>query len=182
MLRSLGLAALLAATGCSLYWDDGDDADDSTIDAGQVCGAPIPGAPLDLRNPDNLQCVSFGGGDCPPGCPCPLADGTADQAPAPPWGVCGGPCDVLGEAACLGAAECRAAYDYDCWTGNGPCTALQPFIGCFALSLSSNTGACEGLDSWSCSARNDCVALHKQVCDASGACWPQFFECRTESR
>jgi hypothetical protein len=179
MIRSLALAAVLLG-GCTLYWND--DHDDGTADAGPCSGDGPSGAPLALRNPENLACVSFGGdGSCDPQCgPCPLAG--ADQAPAPAWGVCGGPCDVLSEAACVVAPACRAAYDYDCYTGTGTCSALQPFLGCFALSQSSSSGACEGLDSWSCSSRSDCVALHHQVCDASGACWPQFFECRTENR
>ena len=60
--------------------------------------------------------------------------------------------------------------------------ALQPFLGCFALSQQFSSGVCEGLDSWSCSSRSDCIALHQEVCDAPGSCWPQFFECVSENR
>ncbi|MBK9035858.1 MAG: hypothetical protein IPL61_32185 [Myxococcales bacterium] len=178
MVRAVALLSIAALAGCSLYFNDGGDA---VPDAGEACGAVDTGPPLELRNPDNLECVSFGGGQCPPGCPCPLSD-SADQAPAPGWGVCGGPCDVLGELDCMVDDQCRAAYDYDCYTGTQDCAALTAFLGCFSLSQTFSAGACEGLDSWSCSARNDCIALHKQVCDASGACWPQFFECRSEGR
>ena len=177
MVRFLGLATIVAVTGCSLYFDDGE----ATPDGG-TCG-PIDGggAPLELRNPDTLQCTSFGGGGtCDPGCaPCPLAN---DQAPAPPWAVCNTRCETLGEFECTIDDQCRAAYDWACYTGGGECSALIPFIGCFALSQSFSSGVCEGLDSWSCSSRNDCIALHQPVCDPSGLCWPQFVECRTENR
>lgn len=182
-MRSVCLVSLVALAGCSLYWDEDND---GTPDAGECVLDGGSQGSVFLRNPDTLQCVDFGGGSrpCVPGCPCEnlKPDDTADQAPAPSWGVCGGPCDSLGEAECLGAFECRAAYDRDCFLGTGPCTALQPFLGCFALSQQFSSGVCEGLDSWSCSSRSDCIALHQQVCDAPGSCWPQFFECVSENR
>jgi hypothetical protein len=178
MPRLAALALALAATGCSLYFPGGDDTPDTyNLDGGS------PDADLGLRNPDNLRCEAFGRpGECDPACgPCPLAD-SADQAPLPPWGECGGRCDTLPEAACLVDVECRAAYDFNYYTGAGPCTAFQPFLGCFSLSRWNQPGQCEGLDAWSCSGRPDCVALHSEVCDPSGVCWPQFVECTSENR
>lgn len=180
MRRALLLASL-ALAGCSLYWDDDHGSGtDAGVDVPEVCGAADGGPAIELRNPDTLECVPFGGGGCPPGCPCPLTG--ADEAPVPPWGVCGGACDALPEAACLTDPSCRVAYDYACYTGDGPCTALTPFLGCFALSQTAITGACAGLDAWSCSSRNDCLALHTAVCDPSGRCWLQYVECRDEQR
>lgn len=176
----LVVALALAATGCSLYFPDGGE---GTPDAHCNLDGGSPDADLGLRNPDNLRCEAFGRpGECDPACgPCPLSD-NADQAPLPPWGECGGRCDGLTEPACLVDVECRAAYDYNCYTGTGPCTSFTPFLGCFSLSRWAAAGACEGLDSWSCSGRSDCVALHQEVCDPSGQCWPQFVTCTSENR
>jgi hypothetical protein len=168
MLRMAALALGVSLAGCSLYLDGDDDGDP---DGGIFCG----GAPLQLRNPDNLECQSFGS-------PCPSAAPEADQAPLPSWGTCPGRCETLGEFACLVDPSCRAAYDFDCFTGTGACTALQPFIGCFSLSMTGAPAVCEGADAWSCSSSPNCVALHSSVCDASGNCVPWFRACVTENR
>ncbi|MEZ4403883.1 MAG: hypothetical protein R3B06_27920 [Kofleriaceae bacterium] len=175
-MRSLGLAFVLvtvaASAGCSLYFPGDDDPG--------TCTPVDPPAPLELRNPETLQCDNYGGGPwCDPACgPCPLAE-TADQAPAPPWGVCASGCEGLDEFTCLTRAECRVTYDYDCFTNDRQCSLLTAYVGCFALSQTGGGDqACAGLDSWTCSSRHDCAALHSQVCDPqSRVCWQQFIEC-----
>lgn len=174
---AFAFALVVASSGCSLYF--GDDTG-STPDATCYLDGGAPDAGLGMRNPETLQCefTNWPGG-CDPACgPCPLAD-NADQAPLPPWGACGSPCELLPEQDCLNSNECRAAYDYACFTGDGECSSLQPFLGCYSLSQFFNTGACEGLGSWDCSARADCVALHSLVC-SGGACWQQFVSCVSE--
>jgi hypothetical protein len=170
------VAPMLLAS-CNLYFSHSDPAtvDATPPDASVVCDGGSAG-PF-LRDPDNLQCSDFGrGGSC--------IQGPADQAPAPPWGVCGGPCDGENESTCVVDPQCRAAYDFDCYTGTTQCAAFTAFLGCFSLSTAGQpSSACEGLDSWGCSSRSDCVALHTQVCDqTTGQCWAQYVECRTEMR
>lgn len=156
---------------CTLYFG-GDDLPP------EVCDGSDAGPPIELRNPETLECVPIGAG-CDSACgPCP---GNA-LAPAPPWGQCGDRCEALGEFECAQNDRCRVAYDYDCYFHSRECTALTPFIGCFALSLAgTSTGTCIGLGSWACSSRADCVALHQPVCDpTTGVCWRQFVDCQPE--
>jgi len=170
------LVPVVLASGCTLHFSDDTGDDDDTC----VGGGGADPAPQDLRNPETLVCEDFGfGGGCEPGCPCPRLD--VVDVPIPTWGVCGHACEALGETDCAIATECRAAYDWGCWTNDAICPLETPFLGCFPTDQQGpiSGGACEGLDSWSCSMHNDCIALHTEQC--SGAeCWLQFRECVTE--
>jgi hypothetical protein len=161
---------VLAASGCTLHFSD-DTGDDDTCD---LAGAEP--APNELRNPQTLTCESFGYGGCEPGCPCPALD-----VPIPTWGVCGHACETLGETDCVLAAECRAAYDWGCWTNDSICPLETPFLGCYPTDQQGPVGGggCEGLDSWSCSMHNDCIALHTEQCTPT-QCWLEFRECVSE--
>jgi len=76
-------AALIGLTGCTLYFDHGDDGDDVTGDDGPcVANAQV----LRLVNPETLACQNFSISTCDGTCgPCP-AD-TIESAPyIPPCG------------------------------------------------------------------------------------------------
>ena len=176
-LADLLVPALVLATGCTLHFGGDDTGGDDTCDLGGAGDQAEPPAPNELRNPETLRCENYGYTGCEPGCPCPLVL----DVPIPTWGACGHACEALAETDCVLATECRAAYDWDCWTNDAPCPALTPFIGCFPTDQQGpiSGGTCEGLDSWSCSMHNDCVALHSEQCNGS-ECWLQFRECVTE--
>jgi hypothetical protein len=56
---------------------------------------------------------------------------------------------------------CRAAHDWGCWTGEGPCYLEVSYLGCFAVDTSGPVqGPCDGLAAWDCSRHDDCLALH----------------------
>jgi hypothetical protein len=179
----LGLIAIsltLTLSGCTLYIFGDDDGDDGVClaqdEADDRAGLA---ALLDLVNPQTLECESFGTGGCGP---CGCVEGEGDAAPIPSWGYCASPCTGLDEGTCLGATGCRAAYDYNCYTGQGPCTALQPYLGCYATDMTGPIqGDCTGLDSWQCSLHDDCIALHSEVC-SGGTCYQSFVECGPEVR
>jgi hypothetical protein len=187
-LAYLGVAAVLAAgaAGCNLNLGDdgGDDACnyDDVPQSGSEDSLEAP-AP-ELLNPETLQCEpqTYGGCD-----PCyDECDATADQAdPIPPktWAYCGTGCEGLAELDCLAATECRATYDHGCYTGDGPCTAEVPYLGCYGVDMTGpiEGGGCTGLGAQDCSRHNDCLALHSTQC-AGEECWQQFVECRDEVR
>lgn len=156
-MRALALLAVLPA--CILY-QDGDDA--VYCDDGEY-------VPYELVDPGNLTCQDFGGYQC---------NARAELAvPIPSWGECTSDCRNLDEGECLGASGCRVAYDWACYTGEGPCTALIPFLGCYPVDQSGPVqGACDGLDAWGCSQHDDCVALH----DSNNAA--TFVRCVPENR
>lgn len=169
----LVLAIAAGAGGCTLHFggdDTGDDVGDDTC-------TPPPGAPQEQRNPETLQCESFGGGECLPGCPCPLLQ----DVPVPTWGVCGSSCEALDPTACELTAGCRAIYDDFCYTHDALCPLPDPFLGCYPTDQQGpiEGGGCAGLDSWSCSMHDDCIALHTETC-SGGTCWQQFIECVDE--
>lgn len=182
MLRLAYVLIAVVATGCTLHFGDdapGDDCPrgDSAYDDGSdgALEAPLP----DLLNPETLQCETFGYG-CDSRCgPCDLED----PAPTPTWAYCGNGCEGLGEADCWNATQCRATYDYNCYTGDGPCEALVPFLGCYGTDQNGPIeGACSGLSAQECSRHNDCIALHTPQCSGNTAeCWQQFVECRGEN-
>jgi hypothetical protein len=175
----LGVALAMVAGGCTL--DFGGDDEPPCLDSPAAgderdeLGAPVP----ELLNPETLLCESFGGGGCNPAC------GPCDQPPAEPtptWAYCG-TCQGIDEVTCLEASGCRAVYDYACYTGDGPCTALQPYIGCYGTDQTGPIqGSCAGLDAFSCSQHDDCLALHEPQCSGDpNDCWAQFIECRDET-
>lgn len=160
---------LVLLSGCALFSNEGTGDDDDVIDGGTGCADG--GRGTELRDPETLNCT---GGGC--------REPSADQAPLPPWGVCGSSCEALGELECMTTTACRVVYDYDCVTGEAPCASFTPFMGCFPISdFGLPPDRCEGLDSWNCSGHDDCVALHRNVCDGE-VCWRQFMECRSENR
>jgi len=169
MLRLVWVLGSVALAGCALFANEAADGGlaDATIDTpNSECDARAIGP---LLNPQTLEC-DFAGNSC------------SSRAPLPPWGRCGGPCDAMPEPECLSAAECRAAYDHACFTGEGECTALTPFLGCFPISqFGTPTQDCVGLDSWGCSNSADCIALHTTVCSGD-QCWREFVACENERR
>lgn len=180
MLRLACIVSLALASGaCTLHFG-GDDTGDDACPPGEP---EAPGAPLELRDPSTLQCQSFGGGGyCDERCPCPL-DEAADAVPIPSWGYCYSPCEGLAQADCFAAAECRAVFDHGCWTNDSICPLETPFLGCYPVDQSGPIagGGCDGLDAWSCSMHNDCIALHTEQCSGDTRdCWQQFIACDDE--
>jgi len=156
-MRWLVLLALLP--GCVLY-----GADDDVLECAD--GEFVPDERVD---PGNLTCQDFGSYVCAP------QDDLADLAvPIPSWGSCDSPCRALDEGACYGASGCRLVYDYACYTGDGVCSALVPFLGCYPVDQSGPVqGACENLGAWDCSLHDDCVALHDAASLAFVSCGPE---------
>jgi hypothetical protein len=155
LLRSLpALALTLSTSACVLHLGDDDP---------QPCGAEdLPQPAFDiaitlLLDPETLTCVEFGfGGGCTSCGDC------APPEPFPTWGSCQSQCSGLGEQDCFNADGCRAAFDHNCFTGDGPCTAFQPFLGCFAIdTLGPVGGSCEGLDALDCSRHDNCLATYR---------------------
>ncbi|RMH41710.1 MAG: hypothetical protein D6689_10485 [Deltaproteobacteria bacterium] len=163
MTRSLALLSLLSwslfGAGCGFYFGDDDD------DCNYGLDDPSPGASPDmLRNPETGQCEYFGGGyPCDDRCgPCPEPAGAeADPIAYPSWAICDGYCETLDEVSCWAADGCRAAYVdvpdgpafYQCWGTD----QTGPIRG----------GDCTGLDAYTCSLHDDCIAVH--AADPCGA-------------
>lgn len=175
---STGLAALAIslASGCQIYLDvdDGDgngggavDAGVPYPDAGGCYGGPVPVPPYNpallLRDPSTGQCVDFnwdGGWD--PCLPVP-------PVPVPPWGQCDSACSLydVDELGCMNASGCQAAYT-QVVQADGQVDTV--FVGCWDNSddyAADPSLACEQLDAWNCSMRDDCSPLH-----ADGSCMP----------
>lgn len=175
-LASMRLAYLALAfaslPACTIVWGDGDD--DVICPAGAVgdaegAAAPIPGQ----INPVTLECQYFGGGGGCQGYP-------ADLAQPPTWGYCDSQCTGLDEGACVNTAGCRTAYDHNCLLTDGPCPALTPYIGCFAVDQTGPVqGACADLDAFECSRHDDCLATYSSETPRQfRLCMPEFvFEC-----
>jgi hypothetical protein len=173
--------ALLAVTslalgGCTLDFGGGGDDQCLPVPAsatGHQDLAPLPS----LVNPETLECESFSPGNCNPAC------GDCPPGPEiPTWAFCG-TCSGVDEATCLAATGCRAVYDYNCYTGMGPCTAEVPYLGCFGTDQTGPIhGACNGLDAFECSQHDDCIALHSvDACPADTSCLEGFVECVNET-
>ena len=172
VLASLAVTLLALSSACTVYFGDDDVISDDTCDYGAPAAGGADFAPIRLVDPYNLACEDFGGYGCPDYCgPCAEYD-----VAIPSWGYCESACTYLGEGDCLDTPGCRAAYDWACYTGDGPCSALQAFAGCYAVDTTGPVqGPCDGLDAWSCSQHDDCVALHDST--AGNA----FVECRAEA-
>lgn len=182
----ISLVSLAALGSCGLYFGGDDDPCDNY--GGAPPGYDTPG----LRNPDTGVCESFGGGPypCDGTCgPCPattdVANGAA-QAAQPSWGLCQSQCTGLDEQTCQDTSGCRAVY-MDCFGGD----CGQPtFAECWSTDMTGpiEGGGCEGLDAYTCSQHDDCVAIHASSCDppATGgltptACVPaNFLRCGDE--
>ena len=151
-MRYLALLAttLALASGCTLVFDGGGGDDVCILNADPAL------APAPQRNPDSLECQSFGGPACDPRCgPCPALD----LAPTPTWGFCGSSCEQLSEAACAAAPECRVVKDLDCVHAG---TCATDFLGCFPTDqLADPTLDCRAArDATTCSRSNACTAYH----------------------
>jgi len=173
-------AALLAVTclalgGCTLDLFGGGDDQCTGLDTrgNNTDLAPLPA----LVNPETLTCETFDPPGCDPSC------GPCDPGPdVPTWAYCG-TCSGTDEANCLQATGCRAIYDYNCYTGTGPCTLEVPYLGCYGTDQTGPIhGACNGLNAFECSQHDDCIALHSQAeCPADASCEAEFVECVNET-
>lgn len=154
LLRLLpALALALPSSACLIHLGD----DDATPCALSDTEPAFDVALTLLLDPSTLTCVQFdfgscnACGECPPG---PLGA-------LPSWGACQSQCTGLSEIACDNTAGCRTTYDHACLTGEGPCTAFTPFLGCFAIDMTGPAeGSCEGLDAFECSRHENCLATY----------------------
>lgn len=153
-LSALALALALPLGACVIHLgDDQPPACDVTADGGAAGDVAV----TLLLDPETLTCVQwdFGGGCglCGP-CPEPLP-------PMPTWGSCQSQCTGLPEGDCTRTAGCRTTYDHACLTGDGPCSAFTPYLGCFAIDTTGPApGACENLDALECSRHDNCLATY----------------------
>lgn len=150
--RSLTVLAamLVLAPGCFLVFDGDGGSTPCALD-----DIPEP-APAPQRNPENLECQSFGGPICDSRCgPCP----EVALVPLPTWGFCGSPCEQLSESACAAAPECRVIKDLGC-TRSGDCAT--DFLMCLPTDqLVDPAIACRtALDGTACSRNPACTAFH----------------------
>jgi hypothetical protein len=159
------LLVVVAVTGCSLYWNHGDD---DTCKKGPLTGMPIES--LMFRDPQTGQCESFGYPCNDPCGRCPALEGDhAVLAPNPDWAVCSGACEALTENTCLAKAGCRAAY-------LDPPGGPKHFWGCWEVAPSGPIhGSCFNLDAHGCSQHDDCIALYAQGVDRTSfeSCQPK---------
>lgn len=197
-------SALIPAMGCNLYFSGGDgDPPCEEWGGGSGGGAEAPDAPNLLRNPETGVCEDFGwGGPGPFPCdsvcgPCagstepgttppnPQPDGSgsgddegdsagleqADPVPQPTWGQCDSYCTGLEEGSCLATQGCRGIY------AEGVNEAPGEYLECWATDQ-NNSGIvdCEGLDAYSCSTSDACVAVHEFACDDWGKPSPDGFQ------
>lgn len=192
MLTAFLASALLPSLGCNLYFSGGDgEPPPCEWGSSGSGGAEAPTELFLLRNPASGVCEEFGwGGGGPFPCddvcgPCPVggddgwtepdttppSDGPsgleepsgdqADPVPMPTWGACESQCTGLEEGSCLATDDCRGIYASD----DGGSPAL--FLECWATD-SSDSGIfeCEGLDAFSCSTSDLCIAVHQSSCAA----------------
>ena len=158
------VAVLTLAPGCFWVFDDRGDDDCDLVAAQEIVADPAP-----LRNPETLNCQSFGTG-CNPECgPCPLYD---ISQPIPTWGYCGSSCDQLTESACAADPSCRVVKDVRCVIGID-CTT--DFMGCFPTDQGTDhTLDCfAAQDGATCSRSNACVAMHRAACTGAAASEPE---------
>ena len=149
------LVSSLVLSACTFVFPGDDEPPVCTQGDGDRAEDPVAG----LRNPNTLACENFGGGGGGSGCgPSPAGAPLA----YPSWPTCQHACEALDEGSCIGTPGCRAAYDYACVTGDGPCTALQPFLGCYPVDNTGPiAGSCLRLDAFECSQHDDCSALYR---------------------
>lgn len=151
-MRSLVTALVLVTglSGCNLYWNgEGDDV---------VC-ALAPNN--ELRNPVTGDCEYFNG----PGYPCDNFCGPCPESagqPVPDWGACYSQCNGLGEADCLTATGCLAAYYED---PRADATGPDVFRGCYATAPSGpvSSGSCTNLDAQQCSRHDNCSMYYSSI-------------------
>jgi hypothetical protein len=177
-MRSLSLLLVTLLAGCLLYERGKGDcpiAEDRPQDGAE------PAIQAELRNPQDLTCQAFGGGDpCDPQCgPCPAID----QAPPPSWGICGSECELLDEFTCGTREDCRVIKDvfcsiqFDCFTD---------YMGCFPVDQSGDPSidCLQAFDGQTCSRNPACTAFHRPDsfnCDAE-QCAREFALCMFEGQ
>ena len=129
------------------------------------------------RNPETLECGSYGSGQCDPACgPCPLF------APEVSWPACDGRCESLGETDCAAEPGCRVILDAECSVG---LNCLTNFIACYPIDGAPDASVdCFTTDAWTCSRSAGCTAYHSYtVCPAGDNSCPRPFEmCTAEGR
>jgi hypothetical protein len=140
-MRRLVLAFVVLASGCDLYFTNGDD----------ECRdyAELSIADNQLRNPQTGECQSFGY-PCDSRCgPCPATD-----LALPDWGSCYSQCEGLAEGACKAEPGCFAAYlEFPTQDRNAE------YRGCYQTAPSGPIdGSCANLDSQQCSRHDNCEA------------------------
>ena len=143
-------------------------------DEEQICTGPA----VSLRNPETGRCEEWVYSSC-------------YDYEVPAWGLCNSSCSGLGEDACLAADGCQAITADNCPPG-AMCFAYMPrFQTCWATGEVAPipVGDCEGLDAYSCSMRDNCVAEHQlEWCNcpdmADCDCYPnwigRFIACHAE--
>ena len=167
-MRRLLCVSVIVMSGCVFFVDDDD---------GEVCrlgaAAHADGAPLPQRDPATLQCETYGGGGCDPACgPCPLL------APEVTWGVCGSPCEALGESQCAADPACRVVKDANCAI---TFDCITDYVGCFPVDTAADdTVDCFTTDAWTCSRSSACTAMHTHEVCIDGPCDRPFELCVPE--
>lgn len=151
------LALFVLTSGCSFYFDDGDDEPSPPICEG-------PTVLGEYRDPQTGVCETLGYGGCHPDCsPCDPVVDVVDK-PFPNWAACYGECDGLGEDMCQWRPGCLAAYTIV--TAGGANDARVPqFRGCWGVA--PNFGpvheSCPGLDAYDCSTNDHCSPHYEDI-------------------
>ncbi len=165
MHRLVVLVVILTLPGCFLFFDEhGSGGDDCLIDVPNTDFEEPSQPPPSLRNPEDLQCQSFGGGGdtCDPNCgPCPLVGSEVALAPIPSWGICDGFCDTLDEASCAANDSCRVIKDARCAV-EGTCET--DFVMCAAMDqfVDKSIDCTTITDGQRCSQNPSCTAFHRE--------------------
>jgi hypothetical protein len=167
MMKSWLVLGSLLIAGCNLYFG-GDDQP-------PMCTEPYPGAPLDVRNPQTGECeAGWGGG----GGGCGIGNDVGAGA-LPNWATCGGPCDALGESACLATTGCHAEYTVAAYDSPPP-GGFNLFWTCAATAPYGDPSAvCDSLNAQDCAERDDCASTYNFTYDGSsathafGQCFPE---------
>jgi hypothetical protein len=139
-----------------------------------VCeGTPATGPIDEERDPQTGTCsVAVDGCGCDPcaGACDPCANGQAAELPS-----CTGPCEGLGESACLATAGCHAAY----LQAQGG--SAVPFWGCWDIAplTPQESSSCSSLDALACMQQDNCTSTY--VSYDGPAPDPSFSTCNAET-
>lgn len=151
MKNTWALAAMTSVllTGCDIWFGTHCEEQEPTLDA------------IGLLNPLTGQCEYRGGSGGGSICGDYGGGDVAEPAPAD-LAQCFSECTGLAEEACTATPGCRAAYVSDCPEGYDCDNTTYTYAACWAVAPSGPVqgGECTGLDAWSCSRHDDCVAMH----------------------
>ena len=145
-----------------------------------MCLRPqIEPAPLQLVDPDTLQCQDFNQSfPCDPACgeACPAS--TDIVAFIPSWGSCQSECTGLDQTTCENTTSCRVALNFDIYYRGG----TAAYLGCFQIDHEAITSAvCDTLDSEDCSAHSECSGLYTvAMSNCLGCDTPRYKACIPE--